>query len=72
LAKQAEVNKMLKDMEEWGVIEGSDSPWSLPVVLVQKKNGDFRFYVDNRKLNVVTKKEGLMTHWTLLPEPSGS
>jgi hypothetical protein len=28
--------------------------------------------VDNRKLNVVTKKEGLMTHWTLLPEPSGS
>jgi hypothetical protein len=57
LAKQAEVNDMLEDMKERGVIEESDSPWSSPVVLVRKKNGDLRFCVDYGKLNAVTKKD---------------
>jgi hypothetical protein len=46
---------MLKDMKEQGVIEESDSPWSSPVVLVWKKNGDFCFCMDYRKLNDITK-----------------
>jgi hypothetical protein len=57
LAKQAEVKEMLDDMQRHGVIEESDSPWSSPVVLVKKKNGELRFYVDYRKLNDVTKKD---------------
>jgi hypothetical protein len=48
---------MLRDMRQRGVIEESDSPWSSPVVLVRKKNGDFRFCVDYRKLNDVTMKD---------------
>jgi hypothetical protein len=47
---------MLDDMKGKGVIEESEGPWSSPVVLVRKKNGDLRFCVDYRKLNDVTKK----------------
>ncbi|XP_023721645.1 uncharacterized protein LOC111872215 [Cryptotermes secundus] len=43
LAKQAEVKEMLDNMRGQGVIEESDSPWSSPVVLVRKKNGELRF-----------------------------
>jgi hypothetical protein len=57
LAKQAEVDNMLDDMKRKGVIEESEGPWSSPVVLVRKKNGDMRFCVDYRKLNDVTKKD---------------
>jgi len=48
-----EVEKMLAK----GVIEHSDSPWSSPPVLVKKKDGTFRFCVDYRKLNGVTRKD---------------
>jgi hypothetical protein len=47
---------MLNDMKEKGVIEESDGPWSSPVALVRKKNGDLRFCVDYSKLNDVTKE----------------
>jgi hypothetical protein len=57
IAKQAEVREMLDDMQRRGVIEELDSPWSSPVVLVRKMNGELRFCVDYRKLNDVTKKD---------------
>lgn len=52
-----EVNKIVDEMKEKGVIEESQSPWVSPAVLVKKKDGTLRFCVDYRKLNVVTKKD---------------
>jgi hypothetical protein len=57
LAKQAEVSEMLNDMQRRWVIEESDGPWSFPVVLVRKKNGELRFCMGYRKLSSVTKKD---------------
>ena len=42
-------------MLEANVIRRSKSPWSFPVVIVDKKDGSKRFCVDFRKLNQVTK-----------------
>ena len=39
------------------VIRPSKSPWSSPVFLKKKPDGTFRFLVDYRKLNAVTKKD---------------
>ena len=48
-----EVDKMLRQ----GIIEPSNSPWSSPIVLVDKKDGTYRFCVDFRKLNEATRKD---------------
>lgn len=44
-------------MQREDVIEPSNSPWAAPIVLVKKRDGTTRFYVDYRKLNSVTKKD---------------
>jgi hypothetical protein len=52
-AKQADMGKMLKDMQRCGVIEGSENP----IILIWKKNGDLHFCTDYRELNDVTRKD---------------
>ena len=50
---QAEIKEMLTQE----VISPSKSPWAAPVVMVLKKDGEYRFCIDYRKLNEVTKKD---------------
>ena len=50
---QEEVDKMLHR----GVIEPSDGPWASPIVLVTKKDGSTRFWVNFRRLNEAIKKD---------------
>ena len=52
-----EVNSMIESMLKKDIIQPSSSPWSAPVVLVKKKNGDLRLCVDYRKLNEVTRRD---------------
>jgi hypothetical protein len=54
---QEAINTQVDEMLKEGVIEPSNSPWSSPIVLVKKANGKFRFCLDFRKLNEVTKRD---------------
>jgi len=55
-AREAE-DEILDEMLQTGVIEPSISPWASPVCLVRKKDGTFRFCVDYRRVNAVSKKD---------------
>ena len=54
---QGEVNKQVNDMLKRGLIRPSDSPWSSPIVLAPKIDGTYRFCVDFRRVNTVTRKD---------------
>ncbi|KAK4295125.1 hypothetical protein Pmani_032308 [Petrolisthes manimaculis] len=56
-AKREEMQQAVESMAALGLIERSDSPWSSPVVLVEKKDGTKCFCVDYRALNGVTVKD---------------
>ena len=55
LNKRAVIDNAVDEMLEAGIIRRSRSPWSFPVVVVDKKDGSKRFCVDFRQLNKITK-----------------
>jgi len=55
-AREAE-DEILDEMIATGVIEPSNSSWASPVCLVKKKDGTFRFCIDYRRVNAVSKKD---------------
>jgi len=55
-ARDAE-DEIIDDMLQAGVIQPSMSPWSSPVCMVKKKDDTYRFCVDYRRVNDVSKKD---------------
>ena len=56
-ALRGKVTTMVQDMLNNHVIQHSNSAWASPIVLVEKKDGSFRFCVDYRRLSSATKKD---------------
>lgn len=51
------VKKHLQTLLDAGIIRESESPFSSPIVVVRKKNGDVSLCVDYRKINSWTIKD---------------
>ena len=48
---------ILDEVLQSGIIDPSNSPWSSTVCIVKKKDDNYRFCIDYRRLNDVTKKD---------------
>ena len=46
----------MQDLFEKGLIEPASGAWGSPVVLVRKKDNSWRFRIDYRRLNAVTRQ----------------
>lgn len=57
LFKRSVLEVEIKKLEEWGLIDKSDSPYSAQTMLVRKKDGTWRMCVDYSKLNAKTVKD---------------
>ncbi|XP_060075036.1 uncharacterized protein LOC132554744 [Ylistrum balloti] len=57
-SKRGEVKRIIDEMLEKGQISPSSSPYSAPVVLVEKPDKSIRLCVDYRKLNDITEFDG--------------
>lgn len=51
------IDELCEELHRNKIIRPSQSPWASPVVLQKKKDGSWRFCVDYRKLNEVTRKD---------------
>ena len=51
------VDQQVEEMLARGLVRPSNSPWSSPSALAPQKDGDYRFCVDFRRLNAVTRED---------------
>lgn len=51
MSRITKMDMEIQRMLDLGIIEKSTSPWSSPIVGVEKKNGDVRICIDARKIN---------------------
>lgn len=59
LGLRDEVTRQIEQMLAQNIIRPSTSEFASPIILVKKKTGDWRFAVDYRKLNSITRREAM-------------
>ena len=57
IAQREVAEKEIEKMLEQGIIQPSKSPWASPIVLVRKRDATWRFCVDYRKINSISRKD---------------
>ncbi|KAL0445995.1 UNVERIFIED_CONTAM: Transposon Ty3-G Gag-Pol polyprotein [Sesamum latifolium] len=58
--QKIEIERIIKEMLDSGIIRPSQSSFASPVLLVKKKDGGWRLYVDYRYLNKLTVKHNFL------------
>lgn len=51
ISRLSKMDKEVQQMLDLGIIERSDSPWSSPIIWIEKKSGDIRLCLDARQIN---------------------
>lgn len=54
---KTEIERLVQELLDCGVITRSKSPFSAPVILVRKKDGSYRLCIDYQALNKITIKD---------------
>jgi hypothetical protein len=55
--QKSEIERMIEEMLEAGIIRPSQSSYSTPVVMVHKKEGSWRMFPNYRELNKITLRD---------------